>query len=100
MAETYSPIKGNGPPTKDTPGSVGQEYIDTDTGYLYECVEAFVHKGYGFSREIYNWEQRGISMDFMATDAEVADAIGDLRKEITGGSPIDGTYPVYIELVQ
>lgn len=85
VVQTYSDIKSNGPPTKDTPGAVGQFYVDQDTGLRYECIEAFTQKGYKISREIYTWELRGPDLDFLATDREVADAIDDLREEIGSG---------------
>lgn len=85
VVQTYSDIKSSGPPTKDTPGAVGQFYVDQDTGLRYECIEAFTQKGYKISREIYTWELRGPDLDFLATDREVADAIDDLREEIGSG---------------
>lgn len=86
MVQLYADIKANGPPTKDTPGAVGQFYVDRDSGIRYECVEAFTKRGYKFSKTIYTWEERGIDMDFIATDEEVAKAVSDLREEIgTGG---------------
>lgn len=86
MIQLYSDIKGNGPPTKSTPGAVGQIYIDRETGLRYECIEAFVQKGYKVNREIYTWEEKGLDPDFLATDAEVEKAIDNLREEIgTGG---------------
>lgn len=101
MVQLYSDIRGNGPPTEDTPGAVGQFYID-DTGIRYECVEAFVQKGYKVNREIYKWEERGLDMDFLATDAEVAKAVDDLRDEIAGGgggvTPSEG-FQVWAEIV-
>ena len=102
MVQLYADIKANGPPTKDTPGAVGQMYVDKDTGLRYECVEAFTKTGYKFSKTIYTWEERGIDMDFMATDAEVADAIDDLRDEISGGgggSIPSGGVSIWAELV-
>ena len=99
MVQLFADIKSNGPPTKDTPGAVGQFYGDRDSGIRYECTEAFTKTGYKFSKTIYTWEERGIDMDFMATDDEVADAINDLRDEIgTGGVPAGG-YPIWAELV-
>lgn len=100
MVQLYSDIKGNGPPTKDTPGSVGQFYVDHDTGIRYECVEAFTQKGYKIDKQVYEWEERGLDMDFLATDAEVAKAVDDLRDEISGGGvvPSEG-FAVWAELV-
>lgn len=86
MIQLYSDIKGNGPPTKSTPGAVGQIYVDRETGLRYECTEANVQKGYKINKAFYTWEERGLDPDFIATDAEVAKAVDDLRKEIgTGG---------------
>lgn len=101
MVQTYSDIKSNGPPTKDTPGAVGQFYVDQDTGLRYECIEAFTQKGYKISREIYTWELRGPDLDFLATDLEVADAIDDLREEIgsIGGTVPSEGYAIWAELV-
>ena len=33
-------IKGKGAPTKNTPGLIGDRYIDTDTKNTYKCVFA------------------------------------------------------------
>ena len=86
MIQLLSDIKGNGPPTKSTPGAVGQIYVDRETGLRYECTEANVQKGYKIDKSFYTWEERGLDPDFIATDAEVAKAVDDLRKEIgTGG---------------
>lgn len=100
MVQLYSDIKGNGPPTKDTPGAVGQFYVDHETGIRYECIEAFVQKGYKINKQVYKWEERGIDMDFLATDAEVAKAVGDLREEISSGgiAPGEGV-AIWAELV-
>ncbi len=100
MVELYSGITGNGPPTSNTPGAVGQEYVDSETGIIYECTESFVHKGYKFTREIYTWEEKGLDMDAMTTDAEVETAIDNLREEISGGIPIGDGYQVYAELME
>lgn len=94
MATEYRTIRQNGPPTKTTPGAVGQKYIDTANGMMYECTEAFVHRGYNFSREVYNWEKRGPDLDFLATDQEVDDALDILKTEISG---MDGL--VFAELI-
>ena len=84
MAEVHTTIKGYGPPTNKTRGSVGQDYVDLNTGIMYECVEAFSNRGYKFTREIYTWEKRGIDMDIMATDKEVEAALdGYVFAEIT-----------------
>ena len=101
MVQLYSDIKGNGPPTNHTPGAVGQFYVDHDTGIRYECVEAFVQKGYKFNSQNYKWEERGIDTDFLATDAEVAKAVDDLRDEISGGGavPSEGV-AIWAELVE
>lgn len=90
MIQLYSDIKGNGPPTKSTPGAVGQIYVDRETGLRYECIEAFVQKGYKISKEIYTWEEKGLDPDFLATDAEVAKAVDDLREEIIAGGGSGG----------
>ena len=96
MAQQYLAIEGHGPPGKNTVGSVGQEYVDLDNGVLYECTEAFIHKGYKFSRELYTWERKGVDMDIIATDQEVKVAIDNLRNEIsTGGEGIG----IFVELV-
>lgn len=84
MAEVRTTIKGYGPPTNKTHGSVGQDYVDLNTGIIYECTEAFSDSGYKFKREMYTWEKRGIDMDIMATDKEVAAALdGYVFAEIT-----------------
>lgn len=94
--QLYSDVEGNGPPTKNTPGSVGQIYIDQETGLRYECVEAFVQKGYKIDKSTYKWVEKGLDPDFIATDAEVAKAIDDLREEISGGDGVK----VWAELVE
>lgn len=99
MFQLYSDIKGNGPPTKDTPGAIGQFYVDHESGLRYECTEAFIQKGYKISRTIYTWEERGLDMDFMATDAEVAKAVDDLREEMGGGIPSGDGVAVWAELI-
>ena len=38
MVQLYSDIKGSGPPTKSTPGAVGQIYVDGESCLLYECT--------------------------------------------------------------
>lgn len=86
MVQLLSDIKGDGPPTNSTPGAVGQIYVDRKTGLRYECTEANVQKGYKIDEAFYTWEEKGLDPDFIATDAEVAKAVDDLRKEIgTGG---------------
>ena len=77
MAEVRTKIKGYGPPTNKTHGSVGQHYVDLNTGIMYECVEAFSCSGYKFAREMYTWEKRGIDMETLATDKEVETALDD-----------------------
>ena len=37
-------IKGNGVPTKNTKGSVGDIYTDTKTGQKYKCVFAYLYE--------------------------------------------------------
>lgn len=81
----YADIQGNGPPTKDTPGAVGQRYVDQETGLAYECIEAWTQQGYKINKAVYTWKEVGLDPDSLATDAEVAIAIGDLRKEIAAG---------------
>lgn len=73
MSEVYSILRGSGPPTKDTPGAVGQKYVDTNTGAMYECTEAFSNKGYKFSRENYTWKKKGYDMDSFSMDSEVSE---------------------------
>lgn len=90
MIQLYSDIEGFGPPTKNTPGAVGQIYVDRKTGLRYECTEAFVQKGYKINKEIYTWEEKGLDPDFIATDAEVAQAVGELREEIISGGVVPG----------
>lgn len=102
MIQLYSDIKGNGPPTKDTPGAVGQFYVDRDTGIRYECVEAFGQTGYKINKQVYEWEARGLDPDFLATDAEVAKAVDDLRKEIGtggGGEIPEGGIGIWAEII-
>lgn len=99
MIQLLSDIKGNGPPTKSTPGAVGQIYVDRETGLRYECTEAFIQKGYKINKEIYTWEERGLDPDFLATDAEVAQAVDNLRDELSGGViPSEGT-AIWAEII-
>lgn len=100
--QLYANIKANGPPTKYTPGSVGQIYIDQETGLRYECTEAFVEKGYKIDKSTYKWVEKGLDPDFIATDAEVAKAVGDLRDELSGGgiTPGGDGVQVWAELVE
>ena len=65
MAEMLAVIKQGGPPTKNTPGAVGQYYIDIDTGLRWECVEATSEKLYKQNKVVYNWEPRGLDPDFV-----------------------------------
>ncbi len=87
MISLYATIKKNGPPTENTPGAVGQDYVDTDTGLRYECVEAFYETSYNGSRTLYAWESRGLDMEF------VADA---LASGGSGGSSL----PVKLNIVE
>lgn len=65
MAEMLAAIKQSGPPTKNTPGAVGQDYIDTTTGLRWECVEATSEKFYKQNKVVYNWELRGLDPEFV-----------------------------------
>lgn len=56
--QTYSNIAGNGPPTDNTPGVVGQIYTDTVTGDTYECVGNVTYTGYHFVTTQYTWKKR------------------------------------------
>lgn len=47
--ESYKSIKNTSAPTSSTPGSIGQLYVDTNTGTGYMCV--------GFSNGSYTWKQ-------------------------------------------
>lgn len=101
MIQLYSDIKGNGPPTKSTPGAVGQIYVDADTGLRYECTEAFVQKGYKINKAVYEWEERGLDPDALATDAEVAAAVDNLREEISTGTIVPGDgVSIWAEIVE
>lgn len=100
MGTVYSVLKGHGPPSSSTPGSVGQEYVDTDNGVVYECIEAFCHKGYKFSKEFYTWKVKGVDMDMIATDQEVEVAIDDLREELSGGVTPSMEGVVFAEFVE
>lgn len=100
--QLYSDVKGNGPPTKDTPGSVGQIYVDQETGLRYECTEAFVQKGYKINKATYKWVEKGLDPDFIATDAEIAKAVDNIRDEISSGELVPGGegIKVWAELVE
>lgn len=97
MIQLLSDIKGNGPPTKSTPGAVGQIYVDRETGLRYECTEANVQKGYKINKAFYTWEEKGLDPDFIATDAEVEKAVGDLREEIISGGGGTGGGGITVE---
>ena len=74
MIELYATIKKSGPPTKNTPGAVGQIYVDTDTGLRWECVEAHREKHYKGTQEFYDWEERGLDPDFVVGGLEEAES--------------------------
>ena len=65
MPEMLAAIKQSGPPTKNTPGAVGQDYVDIDTGLRWECVEAASETFYKRNKVVYNWELRGLDPDFV-----------------------------------
>lgn len=46
-------IKGKGAPTRNTPGSIGDRYIDTDTKNVYKCVFAYKTP---FNDPEYDWK--------------------------------------------
>lgn len=46
-------IKGKGAPTRNTPGFIGDRYIDTDTKNVYKCV--FAYKA-PFNDPEYEWK--------------------------------------------
>ena len=49
-------IKGKGKPTKNTKGSIGAIYIDTDSGSKYKCTSSYsCHTLKGVTEE-YEWE--------------------------------------------
>ena len=77
MAEMLAAIKQSGPPTKNTPGAVGQDYIDIDTGLRWECVEATSEKFYKQNKVVYNWELRGLDPDF------VVDSLTDEKSKVS-----------------
>ena len=81
MAEMLAVIKQGGPPTKNTPGAVGQYYIDIDTGLRWECVEATSEKLYKQNKVVYNWEPRGLDPDF------VVDSLPSGNTLLLTGSP-------------
>lgn len=76
MAEMLAAIKQSGPPTKNTPGAVGQVYVDVDTGLRWECVEATSEKFYKQNKVVYNWELRGLDPDF------VVDGLADEKSKV------------------
>lgn len=77
MTEMLAVIKQSGPPTKNTPGAVGQDYIDIDTGLRWECVEATSEKFYKQNKVVYNWELRGLDPDF------VVDSLTDEKSKVS-----------------
>lgn len=46
-------LKGKGAPTRNTPGFIGDRYIDTDTKNVYKCV--FAYKA-PFNDPEYEWK--------------------------------------------
>lgn len=74
MAQVLADIKGSGPPTENTPGAVGQIYVDTETALRWECIESHHETRYKGVRVFYNWECRGLDPDFLATDADIEKA--------------------------
>ena len=74
MAQVLEDIKGSGPPTENTPGAVGQIYIDTETALRWECIESHHETRYKGVRVFYDWKCRGLDPDFLATDADIEKA--------------------------
>lgn len=88
MIKSYVTIKQNGPPTSNTPGAVGQDYVDTATGMRWECVEAFYEASYKGIRRIYSWESRGLDSEF------VVDGLS------SGGDTEGGSLPVKLDILE
>ena len=65
MVELLAAIKKSGPPTENTPGAVGQVYVDTETGLHWECIEASSEQFYKGNRTHYNWALRGLDPEFV-----------------------------------
>lgn len=99
MPQVYSVINGNGPPTKNTPGAVGQTYVDTIAGVTYECTEAFSRKGYKFAEAVYTWKRKGVDLDSVATDQELEAAVDKLRSEISGGISGGSGVTIFAEIL-
>lgn len=76
MSETYAAIRQSGPPTENTPGAVGQDYVDTKTGLRWECVEARSEYFYKGNRTHYNWAPRGLDPEFVVDGLSSGDADG------------------------
>lgn len=54
-------IIGRGAPTRNTPGILGQEYIDKNSGHVYKCVKVKHVTGVrtGEADALYDWVQEG-----------------------------------------
>ena len=112
-------IEGYGPPTDKTVGAVGQKYYDLDTKAEYVCTEAYKLEGYKLSKIKYEWEPTGkvdiYAMitdhthevgdidnydDTLATDAELKEAVDELKDMIDTGMTIGDGIPVFAEIVE
>ena len=102
MTEMLAVIKQSGPPTKNTPGAVGQDYVDIDTGLRWECVEATSEKFYKQNKVVYNWELRGLDPDFVVdslTDEKSKVALPvklDILGTVVGNKTITGSTKKYL----
>lgn len=66
-SKVQASMKRYGPPTKNTPGGVGQIYLDLETGLRYECVESYQELRYKGARTFYNWEERGLDTQWVVS---------------------------------
>lgn len=101
MAEMLAAIKQSGPPTKNTPGAVGQDYIDTTTGLRWECVEATSEKFYKHNKVVYNWELRGLDPDFVVDGLHGGQGGSlpvklDILNAVVGNKTITGSTKKYL----
>jgi hypothetical protein len=93
-------IRGQGAPTANTEGAVGQIYVDTDSGIQYRCIEAEKRTGYKLDKINYVWQERKLAGDWLATDEEVTNALESAKGfEIVMNAQTSGNVPVVGEPV-
>lgn len=66
----------SGPPTENTPGAVGEIYVDPKTGLRWECTESYTKTYYKGTQTFYNWVERGLDPEFVVDGLNDEDAAG------------------------